>query len=54
MFEASAQQGYFAAFAPTAQMYVQGLGVPADPSKAYYWVQHRRRPIAPSSSSAPR
>jgi hypothetical protein len=37
MFEASAQQGYFAAFAPTAQMYVQGLGVPADPSKAYYW-----------------
>jgi TPR repeat protein len=37
MFEASAQQGYFAAFAPTAQMYMQGLGVPADPSKAYYW-----------------
>jgi TPR repeat protein len=37
MFEASAQQGYFAAFAPTAQMYVQGLGVPADPAKAYYW-----------------
>jgi TPR repeat protein len=37
MFEASAQQGYFAAFAPTAQMYVQGLGVPAEPAKAYYW-----------------
>jgi len=37
MFEAAAQQGYFAAFAPTAQMYVQGLGVPADPAKAYYW-----------------
>ena len=37
MFEASALQGYFAAFAPTAQMYLQGLGVPADPSKAYYW-----------------
>src|SRR4030095_4199531 len=37
MFEAAAQQGYFAAFAPTAQMYLQGLGVPADPSKAYYW-----------------
>jgi len=37
MFEASAQQGYFAAFAPTAQMYMQGLGVPADPGKAYYW-----------------
>lgn len=37
MFEAAAQQGYFAAFAPTAQMYVQGLGVPAEPAKAYYW-----------------
>jgi TPR repeat protein len=37
MFEASAQQGYFAAIAPTAQMYLQGLGVPADPAKAYYW-----------------
>jgi|RhiMethySRZTD1v2_1073278.scaffolds.fasta_scaffold00192_12 TPR repeat protein len=37
MFEASADQGYFAAFAPIAQMYVQGLGIPADPSKAYYW-----------------
>ncbi len=37
MFEAAADQGYFAAFAPTAQMYLQGLGVPADPSKAYYW-----------------
>jgi len=37
MFEASAMQGYFAAFAPTAQMYVQGLGVPAEPAKAYYW-----------------
>jgi hypothetical protein len=36
MFEAAANQGYFAAFAPTAQMYVQGLGI-ADPSKAYYW-----------------
>ena len=37
MFEAAANQGYFAAFAPTAQMYLQGLGVPAEPSKAYYW-----------------
>jgi TPR repeat protein len=37
MFEASALQGYFAAFAPTAQMYLQGLGVPAEPAKAYYW-----------------
>jgi TPR repeat protein len=38
MFEAAADQGYFAAFAPTAQMYQQGLGIPADPSKAYYWL----------------
>jgi hypothetical protein len=37
MFEAAATQGYFAAFAPTAQMYLQGLGIAADPSKAYYW-----------------
>lgn len=37
MFEAAADQGYFAAFAPIAQMYQQGLGVPADPSKSYYW-----------------
>jgi hypothetical protein len=37
MFEAAADQGYFAAFAPTAQMYLQGLGIAADPSKAYYW-----------------
>jgi hypothetical protein len=37
MFESAADQGYFAAFAPTAQMYQQGLGVPADPSKSYYW-----------------
>ncbi len=37
MFEAAAEQGYFAAYAPTAQMYEQGLGTPADPSKAYYW-----------------
>lgn len=37
MFEAAANQGYFAAFAPTAQMYLQGLGVPAEPAKAYYW-----------------
>lgn len=37
MFEAAADQGYFAAFAPTAQMYEQGLGTPLDPSKAYYW-----------------
>jgi hypothetical protein len=37
MFEAAANQGYFAAFAPTAQMHVQGLGIAADPSKAYYW-----------------
>ena len=37
MFEAAADQGYFAAFAPTAQMYQQGLGIPADPSKSYYW-----------------
>lgn len=37
MFEAAADQGYFAAFAPIAQMYQQGLGTPADPSKAYYW-----------------
>jgi TPR repeat protein len=37
MFEAAATQGYFAAFAPTAQMYLQGLGTPAEPAKAYYW-----------------
>jgi TPR repeat protein len=37
MFEAAADQGYFAAFAPTAQMYQQGLGIPADLSKSYYW-----------------
>lgn len=37
MFEAAAEQGYFAAYAPTAQMYEQGLGTPLDPSKAYYW-----------------
>jgi hypothetical protein len=37
MFEAAATQGYFAAFAPTAQMYLQGFGTPAEPAKAYYW-----------------
>ena len=37
MFESAAEQGYFPAFAPTAQMHDQGLGTPSDPSKAYYW-----------------
>jgi len=37
MFESSAEQGYFPAFAPTAQMHEQGLGTPPDPSKAYLW-----------------
>lgn len=37
MFESAAEQGYFPAFAPTAQMHDQGLGTSADPSKAYYW-----------------
>jgi len=37
MFEGAAEQGYFPAFAPTAQMHEQGLGTPPDPSKAYYW-----------------
>lgn len=37
MFENSAEQGYFPAFAPTAQMHEQGLGTPPDPSKAYLW-----------------
>lgn len=37
MFEGAAEQGYFPAFAPTAQMHEQGLGTPTDPSKAYYW-----------------
>jgi hypothetical protein len=37
MFEGAAMQGYFPAFAPTAQMHEQGLGTPADPAKAYYW-----------------
>jgi hypothetical protein len=37
MFEKAAEQGYFPAFAPTAQMHEQGLGTPPDPSKAYLW-----------------
>jgi Sel1 repeat len=37
MFEHAAEQGYFPAFAPTAQMHEQGLGTPPDPSKAYLW-----------------
>lgn len=37
MFEQAAEQGYFPAFAPTAQMHEQGLGTPPDPSKAYLW-----------------
>jgi TPR repeat protein len=37
MFESAAEQGYFAAYAPTAQMFEQGLGISADPAKAYYW-----------------
>jgi Sel1 repeat len=37
MFEAAATQGYFAAFAPTAQMYLQGFGTAVEPAKAYYW-----------------
>jgi hypothetical protein len=37
MFEGAAEQGYFPAFAPTAQMHEQGLGTVPDLSKAYLW-----------------